>query len=52
MWLRQRPRLGSISFPALEPHGGNVMGMERQGAVEVSGTEAYDKWDSVLVVSS
>lgn len=28
MWLRQRPRPGNISFPALEPHGGDGMRME------------------------
>lgn len=52
MWLRQRPRPGSISFPAHELRGGDVTGMEWQGAAEVSGTEACDKRDSVVVMSS
>lgn len=52
VWLRQRPRLGSISIPALEPHGGDGMRMEWQTATEVSGTQACDKRDFIPVVSS
>jgi len=52
VWLRQRPRLGNISFPALEPHGGEGMEREQQGAAKVSGIGICDKWDFISIVSS
>lgn len=51
MWLRQRPRLGNIPFPALEPHKGDGMGMEWQGEEELSGTGACDKQDVIPIES-
>lgn len=52
MWLRQRPGLGNISFPALALHGRDGMRMERQAATRDSGSGAGDERDFIPVVSS